>query len=250
MSENNATPSSGTATLVLLHGSWGGAWVWDRVAAIAADAGMAVWTPTLSTYGESDGDAPPAVEIDHETHAAEVLAGIGARGLRDIVLVGHSYGAVVASVVAARAPERLRSLVVLDGFLLKQGCSIFDLYPEVKALIESIRDPARPWLVPAPPAAALGVPDGPEARRHQANARPMPIATHANPVVQDLAPLHALARHYLRCTRFPLFQARLEAARREGWRCAEIDSGHMPMLTAPDELAARLLAIAGRGASL
>ena len=33
MSDNNAKPSSGPATLVLLHGSWGGAWVWDRVAA-------------------------------------------------------------------------------------------------------------------------------------------------------------------------------------------------------------------------
>ena len=41
--------------------------------------------------------------------------------LDDIVLVGHSYGGMVVSVVADRVPDKIRTLVYLDAFVPEDG---------------------------------------------------------------------------------------------------------------------------------
>ena len=51
------------------------------------------------------------------------------------MLVGHSYGGLIAAAAAARMPERVRALVVLDGFLPRDSASIFDMHPEVRELM-------------------------------------------------------------------------------------------------------------------
>jgi pimeloyl-ACP methyl ester carboxylesterase len=45
--------------------------------------------------------------------------------LRDIILVGHSFGGGPVSVVANRMRERLKQLVLLDALLLENGQSAF-----------------------------------------------------------------------------------------------------------------------------
>lgn len=61
--------------------------------------------------------------------------------LADVVLCGHSYGGMVITGVADKAPEQLRALVYLDAFLPADGQSLTDLvFPERAA---SFRDYAR-----------------------------------------------------------------------------------------------------------
>ena len=50
--------------------------------------------------------------------------------LRDIVLVGHSYGGIVVRHVADRLPDRVRSLVYLDAFIPEDGKSLVDHLPD------------------------------------------------------------------------------------------------------------------------
>jgi pimeloyl-ACP methyl ester carboxylesterase len=50
--------------------------------------------------------------------------------LRDIVLVGHSYGGGVARHVADRMPDRIRSLIYLDAFVPENGKTLFDYLPD------------------------------------------------------------------------------------------------------------------------
>ena len=49
--------------------------------------------------------------------------------LRDIVLVGHSFGSLVAQVVTDRVPDRIGHLVILDGGIAQDGQSIFGRIP-------------------------------------------------------------------------------------------------------------------------
>ena len=49
--------------------------------------------------------------------------------LRDVVLVGHSYGGMVATGVADREAARIARLVYLDAFVPRDGQSVLDLQP-------------------------------------------------------------------------------------------------------------------------
>ena len=46
--------------------------------------------------------------------------------LRDIVLIGHSYGGMVATGVADRARDQIAQLIYLDAFVPRDGQSLFD----------------------------------------------------------------------------------------------------------------------------
>ncbi len=50
-----------------------------------------------------------------QTHVADALAVLDARGVDRAVLLGHSWGAFLACSVAAAAPDRVRALVLVDG---------------------------------------------------------------------------------------------------------------------------------------
>src|SRR5262249_41213024 len=66
---------------------------------------------------------------DLETHIADVLNVIKYEDLRDVVLIGHSYGGMVATGVADRARERIEQLIYMDAFVPKNGQSLLDLLP-------------------------------------------------------------------------------------------------------------------------
>ena len=72
-------------------------------ASVAARAGHEVFAPTLTGLGERAHLARP--EIDLDTHIGDIVAILEMEDLRDVVLVGHSYGGMVITGVADRAPE-------------------------------------------------------------------------------------------------------------------------------------------------
>ena len=49
--------------------------------------------------------------------------------LRNFVLIGHSYGGMVATGVADRARERIAQLIYMDAFVPRSGQSLLDLLP-------------------------------------------------------------------------------------------------------------------------
>jgi pimeloyl-ACP methyl ester carboxylesterase len=106
-------------SLLLVHGAWHGGWCYRRVENLLRANGHTVFTPTLTGLGDRShlfrGD------LDLDDHVADVLQLIYYEDLDDIVLVGHSYGGMVVSVVADRAPEKIRTLVYLDAFVPEEG---------------------------------------------------------------------------------------------------------------------------------
>ena len=104
--------SGGTGpAVVLLHGygETGDMWV-PLAAALAKDHQVIV--PDLRGLGLS---AKPAGGFDKKTQAADVAAVMDALGAAKADVVAHDIGNMVAFQVAARYPQRVRKLVVIDA---------------------------------------------------------------------------------------------------------------------------------------
>jgi len=65
--------------------------------------------------------------IDLESHIQDMLNVIQYEDLRDMVLIGHSYGGMVATGVADRARDRVAQLIYIDAFVPRDGSRLFDL---------------------------------------------------------------------------------------------------------------------------
>ena len=103
------------STYVLVHGGWHGGWCWDAVAIRLRAQGHQVLAPTLTGLAERAHliDAVTSPDV----HVADITNLMIWKNLRDVVLVGHSYGGMVITGVATRCPERIRHLVFLDAFV-------------------------------------------------------------------------------------------------------------------------------------
>jgi pimeloyl-ACP methyl ester carboxylesterase len=112
-------------TYVLVHGAWGGGWDWRPVSDILTSRGHRVFRVTLTGLGERVHLASP--DIGLETHITDVINTILYENLRDVTLVGHSYGGMVITGVADRVPDRLAHLAYVDAFVPEDGESVATL---------------------------------------------------------------------------------------------------------------------------
>ena len=88
-------------------------------------AGHRLVTPTYTGLGERAHLANPSIDLD--SHIEDMLNVIKYEDLRDIVLVGHSYGGMVATGVADRARDKVKQLIYVDAFVPGDGQSLLDL---------------------------------------------------------------------------------------------------------------------------
>src|SRR5215211_5383625 len=233
------------ATFLVAHGAWSAGWAWKKMHPLMAAAGHRLLTPTYTGLGERAHLASPAIDLD--THVADILAVITYEELRQVLLIGHSYGGMVATAVADRARDRIAKLVYLDAFAPQDGQSAFDLMPAERR--DQMRERARTagdgWRLPPNPMPA----DTLESDKTWAEPRrvPQPIKTFETPVRLQNGAL-TLARHYVYCRRCAPgdgFRPFYESAKTQpGWRHYEIDASHNPHITAPDVLTRLLDSIA------
>jgi pimeloyl-ACP methyl ester carboxylesterase len=230
------------ATIVIIHGGWGGGWEWTPVARMLRQRGHDVFTPTLTGLGERE---HLGSDITLSDHIKDVGAVLTFEELDQVILCGHSYSGMVVTGAADRMPERIRGLVYFDAFVPDDGQALRDLVPEefFNVLIrtaEAQGDGKLPY-----PAEQL-LPEGalPEAlrRRYINRTRPHPVATMTEPVRLSGA-VARLPRAYVRCTGdddpdadlMTPFAAR---ARTEGWRYRELATPHDLQLFDPEGTAA------------
>src|SRR5688500_2831076 len=109
-------------TYVIVHGAWGGGWDWKQVDSVLDASGSNVYRPTLTGLGERVHLLTPAIDLT--THVTDIVNVILFENLRDVVLVGHSYGGMVISGVADRIPGRIRQLVYVDALDPNDGASV------------------------------------------------------------------------------------------------------------------------------
>jgi len=108
---------------VLVHGSWQGPLVWRAVAESLRQAGQVVQVVELPAHG-ADQTPPAAVTLNN--YRDKVVGIIGATS-GQVVLVGHSFGGMVASAVAEQIPDRIAKVVYLAGYVPTSGQSQLSL---------------------------------------------------------------------------------------------------------------------------
>ena len=226
-------------TFLVCHGAWGGGWSWKKMQPLMQAAAHRLVTPTYTGLGERVHLANPSIDLD--THIQDVLNVIHYEDLSDIVLLGHSYGGMVATGVADRARDRIAQLIYLDAFVPDDGQSLFDLNEPGRGQMRELAQKGDGWRVPPNPVP----PDTPPEDLAWLAARrvDMPIKCFESPLMFHGGPL-ALPRSYIYATRiapadpFGRFAAR--ARSEPGWRCHDIDASHSPAVSAPEKLMAVL----------
>lgn len=109
------------STFVLVHGSWHGAWCWEKVIPLLQEAGHIVIAPDLPGHGQ---DNTPMKEITLKSYI-DCISRIVEECASPVILVGHSLGGVMISQVAEFYPDKIQALVYVAGFLPKNGESMF-----------------------------------------------------------------------------------------------------------------------------
>jgi pimeloyl-ACP methyl ester carboxylesterase len=229
------------ATIVIAHGAWSAAWAWKKMRPLLQARGHDLHIPTYTGLGERAHLA--SREIGLQTHIADVLGTLEYEDLRDVMLVGHSYGGMVATGVADRARARVRRLVYLDAFVPRDGQSLLDLLPPPmrERMREAARTAGEGWRVPPNPVP----PDTSETDLAWLMPRRVmqPLRAFEEPL-RLTEPEGGVPRVYIYCTRIApddVFGPFAERARREaGWQYVPIDASHSPNVTAPEALATLL----------
>jgi pimeloyl-ACP methyl ester carboxylesterase len=178
--------------------------------------------------------------------------------LHDVVLVGHSYAGIVVTGVADRIPGRLSLLAYLDAGPVPDGVAYLDTQsPEVRTLSERrVAEEGDGWRLPMPSweelanvnGASLEGLEGDRLMLVRSRAVDQPFGTYTQPLRLENPAREVLPKLLIACS-FPLGQIRemiagghpwfRELAGPE-WSIAELPTGHWPMFSRPEDLAALL----------
>ena len=230
---------------LVAHGAWYAGWAWRKMHPLMTAAGHRLITPTYTGLGEREHLANPSIDL--ETHIQDLLGVIKFERLEELVLIGHSYGGMVATGVADRVPERISRLIYLDAFVPQDGQAMIDLLStEAAARLREAVQNGDGWRLasnPVPPDTS------PEDRTWlEALRLPQPVKTFQTPLRLRNGDTR-IPRTYVYCTRVSAadpFRPFAERAKREQWDYHELDSSHSAHVTAPEALLALLSSIVSR----
>jgi pimeloyl-ACP methyl ester carboxylesterase len=171
--------------------------------------------------------------------------------LRDTVLVGNSYGGMVATGVADRVIERVAHIVYLNGMVPGEGDSMMDLATEAQRRVcrEQVARVGNGWLLPPFGVDTFGIPDAEDAAWVEQRLTPQPFATMEQKLRLRRPDRPMPERTFIYCGVRPTgnYEGNATAAETTpGWQCRRLEAGHDSMITAPREVANLLLEAASR----
>jgi pimeloyl-ACP methyl ester carboxylesterase len=222
--------------IVLVHGSYAGAWVWDLARPLLEGRGHRVTAIDLPISEPQAGAAAYARTIVDAVDWSEPP-----------VLVGHSMSGLVLPLVAAERP--VRRLVFVAAMLAQPGSSALDQRqaepidggPPTTAQWTDLGEGV--WSVGPDTATELFWDDAPPEAAAWAVARLRPQSYRVMTEKSPLTSWPAVPCAYVLCradrATNPEWQRRA-ARERLGVEAVELDSGHSPMVSRPEELAEAL----------
>jgi pimeloyl-ACP methyl ester carboxylesterase len=226
------------ATYVLVHGAYQGGWIWKLVAGRLRAAGHDVHGPTLDGCAERRQQLRPGITVS--TQAEEIAQLMFYEDLRDVVLVGTSSGGMVISRAAERAADRIARLVFVDALALLPGERVADIVKRPAPMKTEVatgptREDAegRMFADLDPPLRAWAL----------ARYTLHPIAAMDAPMELGSFWDRRWKATVIRCRRAanPPEAHQRRTAERLGAPYLEMDTGHYPMLSQPEELTRLLL---------
>lgn len=233
------------ACFVLVHGGGHGGWCWEAVALRLRSVGHTVHAPTLKGLAERQGELEPGIGLStHVDEVAELLRNLG----EPAVLVGHSYGGMVITGAADRAPSCVRWLVFLDAAIPRNGEALIDISPGLQLFADEVVEVEEVPLGLWPDERALAIYGltGELAKQALEQLTPHPWACFTQPLhLHDPQTVQRIPRALLNC-RHTLERRPQERIERwsQGQVVETIDAPHDVMLTHPQLVADFLCRIA------
>jgi pimeloyl-ACP methyl ester carboxylesterase len=215
------------ATYVLVHGGSMSTDGWNRLTnrntyPPGGRLGGRIWDGTIAMLREHGHVAHAPTLADEHTHnltdhIEQICRLIEDRDLKNVIFVGHSYGGMVITGVAARMPTRIRRLVYIDAALPDPGQSLFDQF------------------------AGGGVDPLSFTGLEAASA-------YVEKLSFDPRAIPRLPKTYVLCTKseFAVVTqvARQKVTMQKGWTYLELPTSHVPMATMPERFYRLMLSFA------
>jgi pimeloyl-ACP methyl ester carboxylesterase len=238
-----AASGGSTAGIVLVHGSYHGAWCWERLLPLLRTPAVAV---DLGGAGGTEG--APSLGDFRDTIERAVLES----GWDRVVLVGHSMAGLTVPAVAARIPSRIAQLVLISGIVPPEGRALIDTLPWVSRCYLRLALRRGAAAAPLSPRVARSLfcddLDAATAARVLERLRPEPLRLFFEPVSRlglpaDLPTTYVTLR---RDRAVSPAQQRAAACRLPNASLEEVDAGHDVMISRPAALAAILERLANQ----
>lgn len=179
--------------------------IWNKVIPLINNKSHKVFAPTLldeHNHGLSD-------------HIQQICVLIREHELKDVILVGTSYGGLVITGIADRLPTNIRVLVYLDAAFPQPGQSLSDILSEAHF---------------SPEVVLGGLPKA-----------------YIEKIHYDPKNIKPLSKIYIQCTKssfFPLTKRIVnKIVHDKSWKIFELPTSHLPQATMPNRLAKLLLSI-------
>ncbi len=221
------------SNIVLIHGAYQGGWIWGPVAARLRAKGHNVFAPTLEGCAERKHQMRAG--ITNESHGQEIAELLYYEDLNDTILVGTSSGGMVMAKAAELARPRVGRVVFADALALMDGERIRDVVTRPASIEGDIA--IGPSVEDAAGRLFAGL--DPKTRQWAAER----VSLHPRAVFYQPVELASFWQDkwdasVLYCSQAPnpgeAHQRRCQAALGARWH--QLDTGHYPMLSTPDEL--------------
>lgn len=221
---------------VLVHGAWHGGWCWKKVKMLLENQGFSVYTPTLTGLGERSHLLNEEIGLD--THIQDIVSVLEYEDLKNVVLVGHSYGGMVITGVAGKSAERISHLVYLDAFLPENGKALKDYLPGNNSGNDQPQE-KREWKVPPRSTAVeFGVKEKEDIEWTEKRLGPQSAKTFVQAVTIENPIPDSIKKIYIQLTDdSPWFVEAAEKARENGFvNIKYLGGGHDAMISYPVEI--------------
>lgn len=192
------------ANYVLVHGGdKGDASIWENVGKLLASRDNMVISPSMKPLEEGAG---------LQDNINQICTVITDHNLKDVILVGHSYGAMVITGVADKLPDKIACLIYVDSAFPKSGHSLYGLFSEYGMDYKKFNL--------APLKACLE-----------------PLTFNAEKInKKSKIYIHCLQSEFLGVTQF-IYKEIHAALKTNNWSCFILDTDHACMVTQPQEVA-------------
>jgi pimeloyl-ACP methyl ester carboxylesterase len=237
------------SAFLLIHGAWHGGWCWHKVVARLRAAGHYATAPDLPSLGR---DRTPVEKVSLGAWTESVCAQLDAHA-EPVMLVGHSRAGAVISATAEARPDKIHRLVYVAAYLLGNGESVSQraledahslVAPNMVTSVDRKSCTLRESVVRE---ALYGQCSDEDVILAQSLLAPEAVAPLTTPLHTTAANFGRVPRVYIECRRDRAVSLEEQRRMYAAIACEQIislDTDHSPFFSAPDALAAHLLALA------
>jgi len=235
-------------TFILVHGAWHGAWCWKKIIPLLEKAEHKVAAPDLPGLGSNQ---VPVSEISFPGFVQHVCQLIDSQ-TEPVILVGHSLGGCTISQVAEKRPDKIKALVYISGYLLRNNeTAIQYVFADTEANMMSHINLSKDQSYSTVKEEAIKERFYSDCSDEDVNfAKPLLVPESSAPFMTPIEITEEnfgrIPRTFISCQRDRAISSAIQKQMYTNLPCQKLikmDSDHAPFFSAPEELSKHLLSI-------